>query len=91
MPVGILGMPEPEEKRYGKMEMGPVEFRRPPHPTPPRDLISGKDVKFGHIMSKELADKLDAECEKIGGISRRALINILLYQHFEKKEQTPDA
>lgn len=42
-------------------------------------------VKFGHVMSKELADKLDERCSRIGGISRRALMNVLLWEAFEGK------
>lgn len=62
----------------------------PPRPEPPpvyRHTIPqlSQDVKFHHVMSKELAAALDEECKLIGGISRRALMNVLLHEHYHPR------
>lgn len=51
-------------------------------------------LQFQHIMSKKLAAQLDARCKEIGGLSRRALMNVILWEamngtHMTKIEETP--
>ncbi len=43
-------------------------------------------TQFTNVMSKKLADQLDARCREIGGMSRRALMNVILWEAMNEKK-----
>ena len=52
----------------------------------PRTDAEPDMTQFNHVMSKKLADQLDARCREIGGLSRRALMNVILWEAMNDKK-----
>lgn len=65
-----------------------------PRPMRPARTDEIDVIQFNHIMSKKLAAQLDARCKEIGGLSRRSLMNVILWEamngpHTNKIEELP--
>lgn len=54
----------------------------------PRTDAEPDMTQFTHVMSKQLAEQLDARCKEIGGLSRRALMNVILWEAMNDQRVT---